>query len=264
MNLFIVVVLGLIFGSFNSVLISRISTFIETEKYDWKGILVGRSNCAKCGVVLKWYNLIPLFSFIFQRGRCSSCKEKYGVFYPMIELITAISFGLVFWFGFGGELSWQSLVGLVIVNLGIVISGIDYKTKCVPLFLSVPMMVFGLLYGHFFAELNFLQIIIGGVIGYSFFGLQYLVSKGRWVGLGDADLGVVIGFMFGPLVGIYTILQSYILGTLVLLPLIVVNKDKYSLKLQIPFGPFLISSLILSMMFGRIVVDWYVNNYIIF
>ena len=259
----IVVFLGLIFGSFNSVLISRVSSFIESDEYDWGSIVYGRSKCQKCGYKLKWYNLIPVLSYILQKGRCTQCRVKYGSFYMWVELITSFLFFIVFVLGGFGSLGWDLFLTLAIVNIGIVIAGVDFKTKFIQVYFSLCLGVLCLLYGFFVSELDVWQILTGGLIGYSFFGLQYLLSKGKWVGLGDADLGLCIGFMFGPMVAIYTILQSYILGTLVLVPLMVFAKSKFNMKSEIPFGPFLIFSMFISILFGRMIVDWYFINYII-
>lgn len=264
MMTFVIFVLGLIFGSFNSVLIKRLSVYVETDFMDWQGLIFGRSKCLSCGKELKWYNLIPILSFVWQKGKCSQCKKNFSWFYPLIELVTALVFVLIFNFASGLEFIWQYLVVFLMVEIGIVIAGIDLQTKVVPLFLSVPLAVLGLGYGLFIADLELVTVLFGGVIGYVFFGLQYLVSKGKWVGLGDADIGLGLGFMFGSLVGIYTILQAYIIGTVVLLPFMVFDKTKKSMSWQVPFGPFLVSSMILSLMFGRFIVDWYLTKYIIF
>jgi prepilin signal peptidase PulO-like enzyme (type II secretory pathway) len=256
-------VLGLIFGSFNSVLISRISNFIESGKSDWSSLVAGRSMCPSCKKELSFASMVPVFSFLWQKGRCKNCEKKISVFYPLIEIITAFLFltPLLIVDPLNGFL--EVILLLIIVELGIVIAGIDIKTMRIPVFLSIGLVLMSVLYGCFFNGLNLTQMIVGGCVGYFFFGLQHIVSKGKWVGLGDADLGACIGFLFGPLVGIYTILQSYILGTIVLLPVLLLKKAGLNIKSEVPFGPFLILSLILSLVFGNMVVDWYLSNFII-
>lgn len=256
-------VLGLIIGSFNSVLISRISNFIETGKSDWSSLMIGRSKCVSCEKSLNFTSLVPVFSFLWQKGKCRNCGEKISVFYPLIEIVTALLFvtPLLIADPLNGFL--EVILLLITIELGILIAGIDMKTMRIPLFLSIGLVLMSVLYGCFFNGLNLTQMIVGGCVGYFFFGLQHIVSKGKWVGLGDADLGACIGFMFGPIVGMYTILQSYILGTIVLLPVLLLKKAGLNIKSEVPFGPFLILSLILSLVFGNMVVDWYLSNFII-
>lgn len=264
--IFIYLVLGLIFGSFASVLVYEYVSVIEddTRKFDKLRFLKGSSKCTSCHENLRWWNLIPVLSFIFQKGKCAKCDARISYLYPLLEILMMTLFLLIGCsFAYSGD-----LVGIVlscgIGFFGLVIFFIDLKTMRIPSMLNWVLMFLGVLYGYFVSELALLSILIGGGIGFMFFYSQYFISKGKWVGLGDADLGFVIGVMFGPIVGMYTILQSYILGTLVLVPLMLLNKKKYGLKMMIPFGPFLVISLIFSMFLGSIIVNWYIQSFLIF
>lgn len=252
--------LGLLFGSFASVLVSEFCSMVEGNKFDVKRFLIGRSKCPQCKKNLRWYNLIPVFSFLFQGGRCSNCSQKIGVTYIVIELLMGVLFAS-FYFLYGFSLNM--IISLVIAFLSVLILFIDLKTLRIPTVLSWLLILLGVIYGGLVNDLSWQMVLLGGLLGFSFFYLQHLVSKGKWVGLGDADLGLAIGVMFGPIVGLYTILQSYVFGTLILVPLMLLDKDKYGMKSQIPFGPFLVFGLIFSMFLGNIIVEWYIQNFII-
>ena len=93
--------LGLLFGSFASVLVSEFCSMVEGNKFDVKRFLIGRSKCPQCKKNLRWYNLIPVFSFLFQGGRCSNCNQKIGVTYIVIELLMGALFAsFYFLYGF--------------------------------------------------------------------------------------------------------------------------------------------------------------------
>lgn len=258
--IYLVSVVGLFFGSLASVVVAEFENLINDGDFDLKRFLFGRSKCPHCGVELKWYNLVPLFSFIFQKGKCSMCGKKISWIYPMIELLMAVLFG-AFFFEYGFQ--YEFLISVLVSFVSLIILFVDLKTMRIPTMASWLLIGLGILYGVLVNSLSFFEVIIGGVVGFLFFYLQSLVSKGKWVGMGDADLGLAIGVMFGPIVGLYTILQSYVFGTIVLLPLILLNKDKFGMKSQIPFGPFLVFGLIFSMFFGNIIVEWYIQNFII-
>lgn len=259
--IYVVFLIGLVFGSFSSVLVSEFCVLVDGGKFDMKRFLLGRSKCIKCQKDLKWYNLIPVVSYLFQSGKCSNCKGKISSLYIVIEILMGLLFaGFYYLYGF----SFSFFVSALIVFLSLVIFFVDLKTMKIPTVLLRLLVIVAGFYGFFVNELSLIYIVSGGLLGFMFFYLQNIVSKGRWVGLGDADLGLAIGFMFGPLVGLYTILQSYVFGTLVLVPMMLLDKGKYTVKSQVPFAPFLVFGLIFSMFLGNIVVEWYVQNYIIF
>ncbi len=253
--------LGLIMGSFSSVLMEEFSSAVEGGDFDLKRVLFGRSRCPECKKDLSWYNLLPVLSFLLQRGKCTSCGTKLSYKYLLLELIMGGLF--MFCFSFFGLDILELFLSLLVVFLGINILTIDLKTLRIPSVLSYSLVVVGAMFGYFVSDLGIWDILLGGLLGYLFFFLQHFVSKGKWVGLGDADLGLAIGFMFGPWVGLYTILQSYVLGTVVLVPVMLLDKAEYGMKSQVPFGPFLVVSLIFSMFFGSMIVEWYVNSFII-
>lgn len=259
--------LGTIFGSFSSVIIDRYSKFIldpKTSKTP-KSILVGRSECPDCKTQLKTKNLIPIFSYIFQGGKCSNskCKKKISPLYPFLEITTGLLFILSLFLSTSDQINLlQFTLTALIFFISICIAGIDLKTKYIPTKLSVILGLLCLSYTILLTEFSIQSLFISASIGYFFFYLQHFISKGKWVGLGDADLGLSIGLLFSPIQTIFTILQSYILGTLILIPTLLLKKDKYGLKSQIPFGPFLVLSLILSLSFGNIIIDWYLNTFI--
>jgi prepilin signal peptidase PulO-like enzyme (type II secretory pathway) len=259
--IYLVFLIGLVFGSFSSVLISEFCNLIDGGSFNLKRFLYGRSKCLECQKNLKWYNLIPVLSYVIQLGKCSNCKVKISKLYVLIEVLMGVLFSSIYsLYGF----SLDFFISIIISFISLIIFFVDLKTMKIPTVLSWSLIVFGVIYGFIVNDLSLTFLLSGGLLGFLFFYLQNVVSKGKWVGLGDADLGLAIGVMFGPLVGLYTILQSYVFGTVVLVPMMLLDRDKYSAKSQVPFGPFLIFGLIFSIFFGNIVVEWYVQNYIIF
>lgn len=261
-------IIGTLFGSFSSVIIDRYTNYINNSQNTkpLKSILVGRSECPYCKQQLKAKNLIPIISFILQRGKCSNskCQEPISKIYPFLELITGLLFIIALFLSTNNNtinLTQFTLTALIFF-LGINIAIIDLKTKYIPNSLSILLAISSITYTILLRDFTLQSIFISASIGYFFFYLQHFISKGKWVGLGDADLGLSIGLLFAPLQTIFTILQSYILGTLILIPILLLKKDQYGLKSQIPFGPFLVCSLILSLSFGEKLINWYLNSFI--
>jgi len=234
--------LGSIFGSFISVLNHR-------TEHNLKGIFAGRSMCPHCKHKLGLLDLIPIFSFLFLRGKCRYCKKKISKQYFYLELITATVFVittlnlLIF-----AEKSWTELAfWLVIFSTSIAISAYDLKTQLIPSIYNYSLIGISLLGSYFILGNSWQHIAMGGSIGFGFFFLQYLVSKGKWTGLGDADLGGVIGIIMGPVYGIQTIFCAYLMGSIYGVGLLTTGKAKRDSR--IAFGPFLLFALFINVLF---------------
>lgn len=236
---FLFFILGTIIGSFLSVLTHR----LETKQ---KGIWFGRSTCPHCQHQLKNLELIPIISYLLQAGKCKHCHTKISPSYPILELITATIFCLTF-IQFK-EFPFVLTGWLIIFSLGIAIAKYDISTQEIPLKLSIPMGVIALIFSYTVLHTPIVSILTGGLAGFAFFYLQYLVSKGTWTGLGDADLALIIGILFGPLILLQSLTLSYVLGSLVGIYLLIFKKSQ--LKTQLAFGPFLILGLFLNALYA--------------
>jgi leader peptidase (prepilin peptidase)/N-methyltransferase len=244
--------LGTVVGSFLSVLIHR--THSKEE-----GIVTGRSFCPHCKVQLKPYDMIPLLSYAFLRGKCRSCSKSISIHYFFLELLTGLVFAFTF-LNFNFTLNVDPLVTifwLIIFSLGIAIFFYDLKFQEIPLSYSIPLIVLGGLGSYFIIGTPIIDILIGAAVGKLFFSIQYWVSKGTWVGLGDSDIGLALGVILGGKYLIVALLISYILASII--SIILLATKKATRKTKIAFGPFLIIGLYTTVLYGQPIAEWYFN-----
>jgi len=243
----IVFIFGSIWGSFSNVCIHRIPDDLSVVK--------GRSYCPSCKKLIKWYDNIPLISFIILKAKCRSCSAKISSKYFLVELISALSFVIIFnLFGF----SITTLLLFILSISFIIIFFIDLKHFIIPNELTFPLMIIGFL-KSFDPNLNaavfpnFLNSLIGGVFGYIIIWLIIFIYKKfrnkEGMGLGDAKLLSVIGFWFGWISIPFVIFFSSAVALLVVMPDVI--KNKKNLSSQIPFGPYLIVGCIIFLVFNE-------------
>jgi len=250
-NLLIFFIAGLIIGSFLNVVIYRLD--------DYKTIFFGRSHCQNCKKELKWYDLVPLFSYILLLGKCRFCKEKISIQYPLVELGTGLLFAITFLF-FG--LSWASVFYLLIFSLLIVVFVYDLKFMLIPDFFVWSALVLAFLGGWYFGHFSFWEMIYSGLIGGIPFVLLVLFSKEKLMGSGDIKLGFLLGLLLGFPNIILGIFLSFILGSVAGILLILVTTGKLtasSLKRPIAFAPFVILALVISLFYGSNIINWYLG-----
>ena len=208
------------------------------------GIIKDRSICPNCQKMIKWYDNIPLLSFIILKAQCRNCSADISWNYFVVELIAAISFVIIFYF-FG--ISLTTLLFFILSICFIVIFFIDLKHFIIPNEITYPLMVIGFL-KSFDPNLNtnlfpnFLNSLIGGLFGFAIIWLIIFIYKKlrnkEGMGLGDAKLLSVIGFWFGWISIPFVIFFSSTVALISVIPDLIKNKKK--LSSQIPFGPYLI------------------------
>ena len=251
MFLIFIFILGLIIGSFLNVVICR----LETKE----SIFFARSKCPQCGAVLKWHDLIPVISFLIQKGKCQYCKKKISWQYPVVELLTGLIFLLIFnKFGFE-DLLVSCFLFLVSCFL-IIIFVYDLKYYIIPDKIIYPAIIIALLFNLFNYKLQIinyelLKVLLSAFIPAVFFLGLILISKGKWMGLGDVKLAFLMGLILGWPGILITLLLSFFSGAIIGVCLILFGKKE--LKSQIPFGPFLSGSTILVMLFGSKLLYWF-------
>jgi len=247
--------LGTIIGSFLNVVIYRLGT--------GKSIVKGRSICMTCNHKLRWFELVPLFSFLIQSGKCRSCKSRISIQYPIVEFSTGIIFVLIATkFIYLLDISFWSYVFVValfmfVFSLLIVISVYDLRHKIIPdklvyLFILVSFISIFVNYsgrGHILSFPTFANLMSGPVLAIPFALIWYL-SRGRLMGLGDGKLILGIGWLLGMLPGICSLFISFWIGTVVSLILMFLNHKKITMKTEIPFAPFLIIGTLLTFFFS--------------
>ena len=226
-------VFGLVFGSFANVAILRQNT--------GERISTGRSRCFACGKDLRWHELIPLLSFLIQKGKCRRCKSRISWQYFIVELIA----GFAFFFTY---LKWASEYGaradikillwwLLLEWLLLVISVYDFRHKIISDSYSYFFAAVGLFGAFVFLGSN-LSAAFYSIIPAAFLFLIWFFSKGRWIGLGDSKLFLGVGFFLGLKGAVGALILSFWIGAVFGI-LLLFFKKKISLKSEIPFGPFL-------------------------
>lgn len=244
-------IFGLIIGSFLNVVIYR---------YNTTRSLGGRSACMSCQNTLSWHELIPLFSFIALQGRCKTCKTKISIQYPLVELMTGLSFALLFlkfqnvffadMFIFAITFAYYAFM----FSLLVVIATYDLKHKIIPDQLSLIFGIISFIGLFFFTTSGFLPHqpgaleLFSGVLVALPFAFLWLVSGGTWMGLGDAKLAIGLGWLLGLSRAFSGIVVAFWSGAIIGILLLFFSK-KHSMKSEIPFAPFLVFGTLLAFLF---------------
>lgn len=219
---------------------------------------MGRSYCYNCHKTIPWYHNIPIVSYFVLRGKCSSCKAKFSIRYPLVELIMATLFAAVTAF-YG--VSWLTLEYLILVFGLVTASFIDFDHMILPDEITLGGLVIALIGAALNPEREFLEGFIGFVVGGGILWLIayiYFVFTGR-EGLGGGDikllawLGAILGWQAIP----FVILSSSIMGSVV--GLMASKKTEDGLRTMIPFGPFLALGAILYLLGLKSVGIWYLQ-----
>jgi len=236
--------IGLAVGSFLNVLIFRIP--------EGEGVVSGRSHCRKCAKTLSWFELIPLFSYIFLRGRCLVCREHISIQYPLVELISGFNFVLVFWWAnvnYGiTPFSFLTISYVLFVfSVLFVVFVTDLRHFIIPdriVYPAITVTLILILLNRFAFACKFPTVSCGltnvalSLVGALFFLTLVLVSRGRWMGLGDVKLAVLMGLFLGFGKLIVALLLSFFGGSVIGALLMLLRKK--TLKDEVPFGTFLL------------------------
>jgi len=254
-----VVAIGLVVGSF---------TGAYTYRLQRRGLLrEPRSFCDNCKKRIVWSDNIPVLSFILLKGRARCCKEKISLRYPLIELGTAAVFLLFYWVinncqifsssllctPVGTSQVFSSIFYLFIAVLLISVFVIDYESKIIPDELVYTGIVVSILFLLSTDSALLFENLLAGAMASVFLLLIHLITRGAGMGLGDVKLAIFIGFLLGWPQVISWLFISFLLGGLAGVILLLTNKAK--MKTQVPFGPFLIISSFIVLIFGDIMVN---------
>lgn len=241
MVIFIAVCVGLLLGSFLSVLLDRWP--------QWQGVAVGRSQCPLCHHELAWFDLVPLASWIMLRGKCRYCRAPISILYLALELTMASTLGL-YAYSFGLPSSWFA-VDYIILFAFVSLFFFDMKHGMLPDVILAPL---GIIVGARLVMQRpdiLLNSFATGALLTGAFGLLYFISHGRWLGRGDVKLAFVIGLLFGYPVAVGVTLVAIWTGALVGVGLILLKRA--NMQTALPFGSFWVAAAIIAMMLPGLV-----------
>lgn len=240
--LYIIIFLyGIVIGSFLNVCIYRLP-----EK---ENIVKVRSHCMNCGYQLKWYDLVPLFSYLFLGGKCRKCKQKISVQYPAVELLNGVMYCMVF-AEYG--LSMEALLYALLISALIVLSVIDFRTFEIPVGINVFILALGLI-RMITNYADWLNYAIGFFLVSGFLYLVYVITKGRGIGGGDIKLMAVCGLLLGWKLILLSFVSGCIIGSVIHLLRMKISGQGHVLA----FGPYLSIGVILSVFVGNQLIGWY-------
>lgn len=257
-------VFGLLIGSFLNVVIYRVPKIMErqwaTECAELAGkdpeapetfnLLVPRSRCQKCGHQIRWFENIPVLSYLFLRGKCSACGTPISLRYPLVELATAALFAYCVW-RWGATptgLAWCGFAAAIVA-----LALIDWDTTLLPDSITQPLLWAGLIAAALqWSGVSLSTALWGAVVGYLALWLVYwsfkLVTGKEGMGFGDFKLYAALGAWFGWTALVPIILMASVIGAVIGIAL------KFSSGLReggyVPFGPFLAAAGLTAMVFG--------------
>jgi len=244
----ILIIFGALVGSFLNVCIFRLP---KEESIIWPG-----SHCPQCNKPIKFYDNIPLISYLLLRGKCRYCKKTISFQYPLVEGITALS-SLFLIMKFGPSLSY--LFYFAFVAALIVITVIDLYYQIIPDVISLPGIGVGLIASLILPQIAFFNSLIGVLLGggslFIVGTLYQWIFKREGMGGGDVKLLAMIGAFLGWKAVILTILLSSLIGSITGI-IIMVLKGK-DFKYAIPFGPFLSLGAVMALFYGEEIIRWY-------
>jgi len=241
---------GAVIGSFLNVCIYRIPA--------GESIVHPPSRCPACGSSIRWYQNVPILSYLLLRGKCADCGVRISARYPMVEALTGLLFAIVLYrIGF----QWATPVYWLFAAALIVITFIDFDHQIIPDMISLPGIVVGFLCSFAVPWVSWTDSLLGILAGG---GSLYLVAvvyeqlaKKEGMGGGDIKLLAMIGAFLGWKAVLPVIFISSLMGTLVGVPVMLIKKA--GSKLAIPFGPFLAAAALFYLFWGAALIRWYLG-----
>ncbi len=285
---------GLVIGSFLNVCIHRLprSGFMEEERFECphcekeileipcpfckeiikddeespslpepsKSMGAVRSKCPKCGELIRYYDNIPVVSYILLKGKCRQCKISISLRYPVVELLSAL-FAVAVLARFG--LSLTALFVYLFIACLMVLSFIDIDFQRIPKVVTYPGMLAGLMVSSLVTDLGFLAALEGLLCGaggiYILQQSYFLIRKREGLGLGDADLMAMVGAFTGIAGVVFTVMAGAFFGMGA--GVVMAAGGKGGLKKRLPFGPFLAMGAFVYIFWGPRIIEWYLGLY---
>lgn len=251
-TIILIILFGLAWGSFLNVVIYRLPRGMS--------LLKPPSSCPHCQTRIKFYDNIPLLSFLFLRGKCRTCKGKISFSYPLVEFLTPLSFLLLH---SQHSLSFFFFASCLFASALIVLGFIDFYHQILPDKITLPVFVLALIYSLFREDFTLTKALVGAVVGAGFllfvYGAYYLLRKKEGLGMGDVTMMLMIGAYLGWLQVFFTLILASFVGALVGVSFIFIKKK--DLQYSLPFGTFLAPAAFISLLWGERIVRAYLSLY---
>ena len=239
----IIFLYGIVIGSFLNVCIYRLPQKENIAKV--------RSHCMNCGYQLRWYDLVPVFSYLCLRGRCRNCKEKISIQYPVIEALNGVLYCIIFAeYGFSIETLLYALLFSALITLSV----IDFRTYEIPLGINIFILALGLV-RVVTDYTNWLGYAIGLFCVSGFLYIIYLATKGRGIGGGDIKLMGACGLLLGWKLVVLGFVLGCIIGSVVHIIRMKVSGEGHVLAM----GPYLAVGVMISVLYGNQIINWYLS-----
>lgn len=232
---------GIVIGSFVNVLIYRLPKHEDFVKI--------RSHCMNCGYQLRWFDLIPIVSWVIYGGKCRKCGQKISAQYPLIEALNGILYVLV---GLVYGISIDTVLLCLASSILVAISVIDFRTMIIPPGLSIAIWVLGII-RMIFDLINFTTYLVGFAAVSGFLLILYMISKGRWIGGGDIKLMAATGLLIGWKLNILAFFLGCIYGSVIHIIRMKISGKGHVLAL----GPYLAAGVMTAVLVGKEIIDWY-------
>jgi prepilin signal peptidase PulO-like enzyme (type II secretory pathway) len=244
---------GAIIGSFLNVVILRSRAVTSASPRSFvpaAPVKTSRSHCPHCRQALRWYELVPILSFIWQRGRCRRCRHELSPQYPLVEAAMGLSVLVLFTPLPASVLTYvAAILASIIIALLIILFVIDLRTFLLPdIFVALlgTVTILRIVLPLTTYHLPLTTSLWGVLIGAGFLALLWLITAGRGIGLGDVKLMVPLGALFGPAATLVLLLGAFITGGAFALALLAAGKA--TMKTPVPFGPFLAGMAVLFLL----------------
>jgi leader peptidase (prepilin peptidase) / N-methyltransferase len=241
---------GAAVGSFLNVCILRLPAK--------RSIVSPGSQCPRCDRALRWYENLPVISWMLLRARCRGCGHRISVMYPLVEVATAIAF-VAAWRAFGPTPLFATR--LIFLSALIVLAVTDLRNRLLPNAITLPGIVVGLVCS-FVAPPGpvsaFLGVVIGGVVPFIVGEIYYRVRGIDGLGMGDVKMLAMIGAFLGAPLALLTLFAASFLGVAVGLPIIILTRNR---EYPVPLGTLLSVSAFAVAFTGQRIVEWYTGLY---
>ena len=240
----IIITSGLVIGSFFNVVIYRIPLN--------KSILRPSSSCTVCGNKVRFYNNIPILSYLFLKGRCRDCKTKISPRYPIVEGLTALLFAFTYYFS---GISFDMLIYVIFISALIIVSFTDIDHGIIPNVIVLPFTAIGIIMNILLMPRRW-WIILAFAFGAFLFMLIISLVYPKGMGMGDVKLSLMAGsFLIEKIIpGLFI---GFLIGSIYGIVMIIIKKKKF--RQTIPFGPFISAGCVIALFFGDNIISWYLR-----